>query len=226
MDFGQAYGIATRLGDTLAAACERLEVAGSVRRRKPEVKDIELVVIPRWTRRPRMDAQLGLGQAVTSERVNDLATLVQSLQAAGHLQVIKPGTPTSQREPWRLDPAGKYWRLYLPHRDINVDLFLTTPASWGLVYLIRTGAADFSQAMLARWKAVSGGGYSLHGQLWRPGWRSAEHHPEEADVFRLCQVAPVAPHDRIDARTVRLAANVFAERNAERPLPTPTGANE
>jgi DNA polymerase/3'-5' exonuclease PolX len=42
----QAETIATRYVELLRPYCSRIEVAGSVRRKKPEVHDIELVAIP------------------------------------------------------------------------------------------------------------------------------------------------------------------------------------
>ena len=44
---GQAMEAALALRSMLASACERIEVAGSLRRKAPEVKDIELVAVPR-----------------------------------------------------------------------------------------------------------------------------------------------------------------------------------
>lgn len=51
MNLAQASALAGQLVEKLAPFCERIEVAGSVRRRKLEgIKDIELVAIPKWAR--------------------------------------------------------------------------------------------------------------------------------------------------------------------------------
>jgi DNA polymerase/3'-5' exonuclease PolX len=42
-----ARDIAERIVTALAPACHRIEIAGSLRRRRPEVGDIDLVLIPR-----------------------------------------------------------------------------------------------------------------------------------------------------------------------------------
>lgn len=47
MKLEQALEIAERIKSDLAPHCERIEIAGSIRRRKPEVGDIELVAIPK-----------------------------------------------------------------------------------------------------------------------------------------------------------------------------------
>lgn len=44
---GDATDIAGRIITALAPACHRIEIAGSLRRRRPEVGDLDLVLIPR-----------------------------------------------------------------------------------------------------------------------------------------------------------------------------------
>jgi len=47
MKYEEALKIAENVKQQLAPHCERIEIAGSIRRKKPEVKDIEIVVIPK-----------------------------------------------------------------------------------------------------------------------------------------------------------------------------------
>jgi DNA polymerase/3'-5' exonuclease PolX len=47
MKFRQALEIATKIKDQLSPHCVRCEIAGSIRREKPTVKDIEIVAIPK-----------------------------------------------------------------------------------------------------------------------------------------------------------------------------------
>ena len=47
MEYTLALTIANKLVDQLRPHCTRIEIAGSVRRKKPEVKDIEIVCIPK-----------------------------------------------------------------------------------------------------------------------------------------------------------------------------------
>lgn len=47
MIYEQALEIAEKIKAELAPYCERIEIAGSIRRKKPEVKDIEIVAIPK-----------------------------------------------------------------------------------------------------------------------------------------------------------------------------------
>lgn len=47
MQYEEALALAEQVRGQLAPHCERIEIAGSIRRKKPEVKDIELVAIPK-----------------------------------------------------------------------------------------------------------------------------------------------------------------------------------
>ena len=47
MKYEKALEIAQKVKAQLAPHCERIEIAGSIRRKKPEVKDIEIVAIPK-----------------------------------------------------------------------------------------------------------------------------------------------------------------------------------
>jgi len=47
MDLARAQRLASGLLGDLFDVCERIEVGGSIRRRVPQVKDIELVLVPK-----------------------------------------------------------------------------------------------------------------------------------------------------------------------------------
>lgn len=47
MEYKKALEIAESVKALLAPHCDRIEIAGSIRREKPEVKDIEIVAIPK-----------------------------------------------------------------------------------------------------------------------------------------------------------------------------------
>ena len=47
MRYSEAYAIALRILKELKPHCERIEIAGSIRRKKTFVKDIEIVAIPK-----------------------------------------------------------------------------------------------------------------------------------------------------------------------------------
>lgn len=185
--------VAERLANKIVAEispfCERCEVAGSIRRHKPEVKDIEVVAIPRWEERPDPGDLFQTAML----RVN---LLCENLSQRQHVQWIKPGT--SVIEPWPLKPEGKYWRGLLSN-GIKLDLFIALPENYGLIKLIRTGSDKFNVGVFAHAGRVEIGvanGFLWHGSQPIPT-------PEEDDVFRVLGLEYVEPKDRIDSRAVR-----------------------
>lgn len=106
----------------LAPHCDRCEIAGSIRRRKPEVKDVELVVIPK-----REPSGL-LGEPVRSE------VFIQAVETWEKIKGEATGRYTQRRLEW-----GRV-----------LDLFIVTPETYGLQLAIRTGSARFSREVLAK----------------------------------------------------------------------------
>ena len=126
MDNATAKQIATNILDVLKPACTRIEIAGSLRRGKPDVKDIEIVCVPDVSRKPRPV----FGAAQT------FATALDECVAA--------------QPKWTVHKNGpRYKQIELPllaGEFVMLDLFIVLPpAQWGVIYAIRTGPADFSQ---------------------------------------------------------------------------------
>jgi DNA polymerase/3'-5' exonuclease PolX len=149
----KALRLATELRLALEAGCEQIEIAGSVRRGKPEVKDIEIVAVPTIEMR---EARNLFNEEVGEHRVNLLEVALADL-------VDGPV--------WGMDPklrrnGDRYKRLWNIMEAIAVDLFITTSAGWGGALAIRTGPADFSQALVTlalRQRKHVADGYLVHG---------------------------------------------------------------
>jgi DNA polymerase/3'-5' exonuclease PolX len=164
MEHQQAKQLAEHWKTLLAPACERIEIAGSLRRGKPEVKDIDLVCIP------KIEVQLDLfGQPGT--QINYLeALLPQVVIAQGALTVIN-------------GPRQKKIRL---QEGIKLELWcVLPPAQWGAIFLMRTGPEDFAHWIVTQ-RNIGGGLPSnmkeKSGALWRHG--KIIETPEESDFFR------------------------------------------
>lgn len=117
--YDEAYSIALCVLELLRPHCIRCEIAGSIRREKSEVKDIEIVAIPK-------PYQIGLFQDGIAEIVN------QWQKVKGELEYGKT----------------KYTQRILPE-GIKLDLFFAEEGNWGLIFAIRTGSADYSHKVLA-----------------------------------------------------------------------------
>lgn len=185
MKLEQARHHAHALLTQMRPFCERCEIAGSIRRGKPEVKDIEIVAIPKWIADPRPPMTL-FEVAATVERRN---LLYEWAVGQTSLRWIKPGT--AEIVWWQPKPDGRYWRGLIAD-GLKLDLFLAQPDNFGIIMAIRTGSAEFSTALMARAKRM--GLPCADGYLTRGGERLAT--VEEQDVFALLELDYVEPPER------------------------------
>jgi DNA polymerase/3'-5' exonuclease PolX len=174
MTLHEALPLAQRLKDVLAPFCDRIEIAGSIRRQKPEVKDIEIVCIPK--------------QVVVDMFGSATEAHPEFCRIVNALEKVKG------------EPTGRYTQRVLPE-GIKADIFMCTRENWGLIYAVRTGSADFSAYVLgAAW--VKNGYRSEGGYLTRDGERVAVF--EEEDLFALLQLDFVPPEERSFSRVVAI----------------------
>jgi DNA polymerase/3'-5' exonuclease PolX len=159
---------------------ERWEIAGSVRRRKSEVGDVEHVVIPRVG---EVDGDNIFGASVTA---NLLWHRLDQLVAAGKLT-------KHVYDAWEDDITGqkrmshRWGEKYrgVDFRGFNHEIFCADADNFGCIYAIRTGSADFSRQLVDRMR-INGlyrqqGGYVVH---VRSGTRVP--CPNEETFFKLC----------------------------------------
>lgn len=169
--FGQAIYLSGPVMAMLQPFCDRIEFAGSIRRKKPEVGDVEIVCVP------KAEHNL-LGEAYRSD-----LRIETAIYAAGY-NVIKNGKKFKQFD---LGPC-------------KVDLFITTPECWGVIFTIRTGCAEFSHRLVT---PKSSGGLMpsilrfKDGQIWCGSEPEPLETPEELDVFNALGLDWIAPEDRI-----------------------------
>lgn len=179
--YAEALAMAEQIVTYLAPACARIALAGSLRRRKPEVGDIELVAIPRY----EIEYDL-FGAEVGRHSLVD-----EALYAHGMNYLLKNGARYKQV---RWAPDG-----------ISVDLYLVTAETWGVQYVLRTGCAEFSHWLVtpqAKGGALPAKMCLRDGRMWRDVLRNpaALETPEEADVFRAIGLAWIPPEARTAGR--------------------------
>ncbi len=203
-----AQGIAGRLAGLMRPFCARVEIAGSIRRSSAEVKDVELVAVPRWTERPGSMPSLFGGEP---ERVNLLHEWAVNQAAAAGVRWIKTGTPDVVD--WEPKAEGKYWRALVEER-VKLDLFLASAENYGLILLIRTGSAEFSQAVMTYAKHRTP--YRVEGGHLRGRDGEALRTLEERDVFGALRLDYVLPRERTGQHMVRRAGRpLFSRREAQ-----------
>lgn len=187
--------LAPRLQAALAAGCERVEIAGSIRRGKADPTDIELVAIAKIepvTVTDMFGTAVAVGQTSLLER--EVLRVVTEGEWAYDEQLKKNG------------PRQK--RLRHLASGVCCDLFITDAASWGVIFTIRTGPWDFSKAMVTRAKRL--GLVVDERQLWREhrdGTRDLVPVASEQEFFERLGVPYLEPAARTVAalRQRRLA---------------------
>lgn len=171
--------IADELVARLLPVCERLEIAGSIRRRRPEVGDIELVAIPKFEDRERAEqgTLFGPERPPRKERANLLWDAVDAL-----------GVTCAKR--------GPVYRQFT-WRGVRIDVYTCERGNWGWILFHRTGPgylrAKIGSMLVAR------GFAAVDGWIWDARGLSIDRveTPEESDVFRLLGI-PHLPPDRRD----------------------------
>lgn len=182
----EAKQIADDLIMRMTPACDRIEIAGSIRRGCQIVKDIEIVAVPKWMETPSHDLF-----ALSTERTNLLHEWAVKDPSGAIVQWIKPGT--KEIIPWLPKSDGRYWRG-LVDNQIKLDLFLTTKEHFGIIKLIRTGCAEFSQGVMTYAKHCTS--YRVKdGALTDTRGHILETF-EEQDVFDALHLDFVEPRER------------------------------
>jgi DNA polymerase/3'-5' exonuclease PolX len=222
LTYPEARRIADSLLEAISPHCVRAEVAGSIRRKKPVVKDLEIVAIAKCDER-------SLPGVLFEEPVNTDALFADWAETGalytlpaggpGRVQWIKPGTRNgTPLVPWKVEPFGSYWRglLWLgeqPESAINfnieeellpphvkLDLFLTTREKWGVIMFLRTGSKDFNTAVIEHINTNT----LLRIREGRVMDRGATlDTPEEANAFDAFGLQWVEPEHRKDKSAVR-----------------------
>lgn len=189
MKYSLALEYAEEIKQILSPFCERIEIAGGIRRQKEEPHDIELVCVPIFL--PSTNA---FGLTDYDNEMNILDETIKGMLRKSDINLIRNG---DSDKAGKKAPCGpKYYRL--KYRGEKLDIFsVIPPAQWGTVFLIRTGDADFSHEFVTR--------------LWKFNLRSVDGHiesfgenengkilrtPEEIDAFNLCHMGFIEPKDR------------------------------
>lgn len=173
VDLATAAAAAGELRDLLAPGCERIAVAGSIRRQKPVVHDIELVAIAKIE---TVDAGQLWGATIDVDRLEER---VSELIGSGHLVARDV---TLHRADGSLEVSHRMGSSFkaLVYRGLPVDLFIVRPpAEWGVIFALRTGPGDWNTRLVTEahrfMRRVEGGRVYAGGQV--------VPCPEEEDFF-------------------------------------------
>ncbi len=186
MELETARKIAERVLADLSPFIQRGEIKGSIARNKPDVKDIELVVIPKTEQACDL---FGSQFSIINLFENEIGNILE----LNYGRFIKNG------------PRYKQIALF---EGINIDLFIVIPpAQWGLIATLRTGPSILSHQFVTprrfMTKPVDGVRYpgllpsfaEVHdGAIWN--CHNIVLMPEEHDFFEFVGLDWIEPASR------------------------------
>lgn len=188
----QADELAAEVIELLTPVCARIAVAGSIRRRRPEIGDLEIVCVPNAAEQQATILDLFGAPLPGVELPDPVTILADRLRVEG---VFGVRLDKNDRPAW----GPKYKRA--TYRGMGLDLFSVLhgrTAQWGVILLIRTGSAEFSHRLVT---PVEQGGWMPRGMWVRDGalWRNGqmvEMAESEAGVFAAINREWVDPERR------------------------------
>jgi len=175
MKLQEAKQLAGRIVDALRPMCERIEIAGSIRRGKPEVGDIDLVILP----------LRGMRQAI-ADRCRLRATPVIEGEQNCIYRLRLPDGREIQLDIFFARPALR-------------DLFQTKPSNWGTLLLCRTGSKEHNIWIAERARSLGFMWKPYEGLFDEEGYCIAA--AEEVEIFSALNLGWIPPELRERPKT-------------------------
>jgi DNA polymerase/3'-5' exonuclease PolX len=164
----QILPVAHQLVGLLGPFCDRIAIAGSVRRTAPLVGDIEILAVPTaWpVGQSNLFALSPLDEHITNLRAHGILALRPNKKGVftnGPLNKLLSHTPTG----------------------IPVDLFVTGAENWGMSLMVRTGPKDWNIRVMSELRRCGMQGHAYGGITGTNG--ELIDCPDEETVFRILQ---------------------------------------
>lgn len=169
--YAERIALAEHLLNLLQPVCERIAIAGSLRRKCATVGDIELVAIPKLI----IEQDMFGADYVAGSRLEE------------YLKSWTCKKPLN-------GPALK--QLIID--DTQIDLTITNPLEWPVALLIRTGSADFSKKFVTdrRHGGLMPAGYRIKDWRLQYNQQPCDGIKEEEDLFTAIGSPWIPPEER------------------------------
>jgi DNA polymerase/3'-5' exonuclease PolX len=166
LPFAQAFERAQEIYETLRPHCARIEIAGSIRRQRPDIGDLEMVCIPRQVPAGLFSDELEVDP--------DFCAVVRRWHKV------------------KGEPTGKYTQRVLPG-GMTLDLFMANPDNWGYQLILRTGSERFNRVKML--PALKARGYVMDEvYIWLDG--QIVPASEETDLWAISKLPWMEPWAR------------------------------
>ena len=173
MELTRAREIAENLKQRLEPVCERIEIAGSIRRRKPKVGDIELLCIPKYG---GLSCHIDLLD-------QELIDLMHATILGYRFNKLGSRTYGTKNKLMVHIPSG-----------IGIDIFSTDERCWPVALVVRTGGAESNRRI-----AMAAIKKHWHLQAYGAGFSTPDGDvvcKSERDVFEFVDLPYQEPWER------------------------------
>jgi len=170
MNLPRALALGRQIREQLAPFCERIEIAGSIRRARPVVNDLDLVLLPKPGQLHAIKARCRQRCAVVSDGEQNA---IFRLQLSDLTQF--------QLDLFFARPAAR-------------DLLQSVPGNFGSLLLCRTGSKEHNIFLVEHAKRLGLAWSPYRGVLDADGYVLASETEEE--IFRALDLAFIPPEQR------------------------------
>ena len=180
--------VAAELLTLLGPSCERLCIAGSLRRNMREIGDLDLVCIPKVERVkvPKARPSMFDPDPIETHETDLLTARVRELIDQGRL-ALRPSSIG------RVTFGDLNKLLIHTATELPVDIFSTTHENWGMALLKNTGPKEFNVRVMIRFKELGMQGHAYGGVSTDSGEIQC---PKEETVFQLLRWSYIDPEKR------------------------------
>lgn len=179
--------LAKKVCAALQPLCERVCIAGSIRRLKPEVNDVDIVAMPK-----SVDHLSPLGFPTHFTEPWVWSQLIPQTLTKGELKLKS------------LEAGQELLRFSFRNSELQVDIYRARPETWGVILLVRTGSREHNVKLctLARSKGLMLSASQGVIEVKETGLRPTIGEPciiasrTEEEIFNALGLAFVEPKDR------------------------------
>lgn len=183
-NLNEAKKVAEKIALVLEPACSLLKIAGSIRREKPQVGDIEIVYVPLFIE-GIIDGELN----IHPRKINKTEEKIQELLTQNFLsyRFKKNGTKS----------FGERVKLLMhTQSQIPVDLFCCMPKEWSNNLVSRTGGKQTNITIASHAKRM-GWNWLPFNEGFKNGKTKGSYQPKsEREVFEFVKLPYLEPWER------------------------------
>lgn len=151
-----AYSDALKLAETIKAQlspyCDKIDIAGSIRRRSSLIGDIEIVCLPKQIQVHKTVWKKGFSPDIFGELT--VPSDIIDYERSGLVNKTAPEFMelVNSWEKVKGEPDGRYTQRMLP-QGIKLDIFMPQAHDYYRIFAMRTGSPDFSLMIAKSWVA-------------------------------------------------------------------------